>query len=174
MSELLQEGFAINTGYFAAAASIRGTFDTRNDTFDKEKHAVTYKFTQGSVLRKQAAEILHVSNTNYGIQTVKDTHTGSENNLLTPNSPLKVSGIKLKLTGSNPAVGVYFVNQTTGERTKVDSTDIVINQNSQLMLIIPALQPDSYCIEHVTQYAGSTIPLTEPRTSTFAPTLQVN
>jgi len=178
MNELLQEGFAINTGYFAAAASIRGTFDSGNDTFDKEKHAVTYKFTQGSVLRKQAAEtqaeILHVSNTNYGIQTVKDTHTNSENKVLTPNSPLKISGIKLKLTGSHPTVGVYFVNQTTGERTKVDSTDIVVNLNNQLMVMIPDLQPGPYCIEYVTQYAGSTIPLTEPRTSTFAPTLQVN
>ena len=92
---------------------------------------------------------------------------------MTPNSPLKISGIKLKLTGSHPTVGVYFVNQTTGERTKVDSTDIVVNLNNQLMVMIPDLQPGSYCIEHVTQYAGKGTPLLEPRTSTFVRTLQV-
>jgi len=177
MGELLAEGFAINTGYFAATASIRGSFNSKHDTFDKEKHAVTYKFTQGSVLRKKAAEthaeILHITSTRYGIQYVVDNHSGSENNLLTPSNALKIKGINVKLVGSHPDVGVYFINETTGERTKVPATDVVINENSRLMIMIPDLQSGSYHLEYITQYAGSAIPLAEPRSSTFAPTLQV-
>lgn len=177
MGELLSNGFAINTGYFAAAASIRGSFASRHDNFDKKKHAVTYKFTQGAILRKKAsetqAEILHVSDQNYGIQQVIDNHSGSENDLLTPSNALKIKGIKIKLIGTHPDVGIYFINETTGERTKVPAFDIVTNLNSQLIVVIPDLQPGSYRLEHITQYAGSTIPLTEPRTSTFALTLRV-
>lgn len=177
MSELLCDGFAINTGYFAAAASIRGSFGSKHDKFDKEKHAVTYKFTQGTVLRKKAsetqAEILHISGSSYGIQHVLDNHSGSINDLLTPSNALKMKGVKLKLVGTHPDVGIYFINETTGERTKVPAFDVVINQNSQLVVVIPELQPGSYRLEHITQYAGSNIPLAEPRTSTFAPTLRV-
>ncbi len=177
MGELLSNGFAINTGYFAATASIRGSFNSKHDTFDKEKHAVTYKFTQGSVLRKKAAEteaeILHISGTRYGIECVLDHHTGSENNLLTPSNALKITGVNLKLVGSHSDVGVYFINETTGERTKVPATDVITNENARLMIVIPDLQPGSYRLEYVTQYAGKGTPLLEPRSSTFVPTLQV-
>ncbi|MDD4990637.1 MAG: DUF4469 domain-containing protein [Paludibacter sp.] len=128
-------------------------------------------------MRKKAstteAEIVYVASNNFGIQQVVDNHTGSENNLLTPSNALKIKGIKIKLVGTHPDVGVYFINETTGERTKVPAYDIVTNLNSQLMVIIPELQPGCYRLEHITQYAGSAILLAEPRTSTFAPTLQV-
>jgi hypothetical protein len=177
MGELLSDGFAVNTGYFVAAASIRGTFNSKHDTFDKEKHAVTFKFTQGSVLRKKAAEtqaeILQITSVNYGIESVLDNHTDSENHLLTPGNNLHIKGIKLKLTGTHPNVGVYFINETTGERTKVPAADVVINENARLIVVIPDLKPGSYRLEHVTQYAGSSIPLTKPRSSIFSPTLLV-
>jgi hypothetical protein len=177
MSELLADGYAINTGYFDAAASIRGSFDFKHDKFDADRHAVTYKFSQGAVMRKKArtteAEILHVANNNFGIQHVLDNYSGSENDLLTPSNVLKIKGIKLKLVGTHPDVGVYFVNETTQERTKVPTTDVVINQNNQLLIMIPNIQPGSYRLEHITQYAGKGTPLLEPRTSTFVRTLQV-
>jgi len=177
MGELLAEGFAINTGYFAATASIRGSFNNKNDQFESERHSVTFKFSQGSVMRNKAAktqaEILHITSAKYGIQQVVDNHTGSENNLLTPSNALKIKGVNLKLVGSHPDVGVYFINEATGERTKVPATDVITNENSRIMIVIPDLQPGSYRLEYITQYAGSAIPLTEPRSSTFALTLQV-
>ena len=177
MSELLADGYAINTGYFEAAASIRGSFDFKHDKFDADRHSVTYKFSQGAVMRKKAstteAEILHVATNNFGIQHVLDNHSGSEDNLLTPSNALKIKGIKIKLVGTHPDVGVYFINETTGESTKVPTYDIVTNLNSQLMVMIPELQPGSYRLEHITQYAGKGKPLLEPRTSTFVRTLQI-
>ena len=177
MSELLSDGFAINTGYFAATASVRGSFNSKSDQFDAERHGVTFKFTQGSVLRKKAvethAEILHGISMNYAIHNVKDSRSGSENDLLTPGNNLHINGLKLKLTGMHPDVGVCFVSETTGERTKVPAMDVVINQNNRLLIMIPDLQPGSYRIEHTTQYAGNSIPLAEPRSTTFVRTLRV-
>ena len=177
MSELLSDGYAINTGYFEAAASIKGSFDFKNDKFDADRHSVSYKFSQGAVMRKKGltteAEILHVATNNFGIQHVLDNHSGSEDNLLTPSNALKIKGIKIKLAGIHPDVGVYFINETTGERTKVPPTDVLTNQNSQLMVMIPELQPGLYRLELLTQYAGSTILLAEPRCTTLAPLLHV-
>ena len=177
MAELLTDGFAINTGYFAASASVKGSFTTKRDEFDPERHAVSFKFSQGAVMRKKAkstkAEILHVVSSNYGIQSIRDNFSGSENHLLTPGNALHIKGMKLKLTGTNPEVGIYFLNDTNGERIKVPLTDVLVNQNNRLMIVIPDLQSGTYRLEHFTQYAGSNIPLTEPRSTTFATLLQV-
>ena len=177
MGELLTDGFAINTGYFAASASIRGSFKHKNDIFDSKRHSVNFKFSQGAVLRKKAAEtqaeILHVVSNSYGIQSVKDNHSHSENELLTPGNALHIKGLKLKLTGNHPDVGVYFISETTGECSKVPTTDVLNNLNNQLLIVIPDLQPDTYRLKHITQYAGNSIPLAEVRSTTFAPILRV-
>jgi len=177
MGELLADGFAINTGYFGALASVKGSFAYKNDNFDAKRHAVSFKFTQGALMRKKAsetqAEILHIASANYGIQHVLDHHTGSENNLLTPSNALKIKGKYVKLIGTHPDVGVYFINETTSERIKVPATDVVINENSRLLIVIPQLQPGLYHLEYITQYAGKGTPLLEPRSSIFVCTLHV-
>ena len=177
MAELLAEGFAINTGYFGASASVKGSFKHINDHFDIQRHAVAFKFTQGVVMRKKAAitqaEILPVVSAGHGIQQVLDHHTGSENNLLTPSNALKIKGKNMKLIGSHPDVGVYFINETSGECTKVPATDVVLNENSRLMIVIPELLPGTYRLEYITQYAGKGKPLLEPRSSTFERPLHV-
>ena len=98
--------------------------------------------------------------------------TGSENDLLTPNRNLKIKGYKLKLAGENPAVGVYFVNEATAERTKVDASDIVTNNPSELVIVIPTLAAGKYTLEVTSQFGGSFI-LKEPRTSVLDKILTV-
>jgi|GEM_PF-401750 len=177
MGELLADGYAINTGYFAAGATIRGSFKHENDKFDAERHSITYKFSQGAVLRKRnagtKAEILHIRTSIYGFQQVKDSYSGSEYDLITPGGGLKIKGIKMKLTGSHPDVGLYFISETTGERTKVPAVDVITNQNNNLLILIPRLQPGSYRLEHITQYAGKGTPLNEPRSCTLLQILRV-
>ena len=177
MSELLDKGFAINTSYFVAVPTIKGSFNNKNDKFDAERHSVTYKFSQGALLRERAAkiqaEILHVNYRGYGIQKVKDTYSNTTNDLLTPGSALKIKGQKIKLTGAHPDVGIYFISETTGQRTKVTQVSIITNQNNNLLILIPYLQPDSYRLELITQYAGKSTPLNEPRSITLESILRV-
>lgn len=95
------------------------------------------------------------------------------NDLLTPNRNLKIRGYKLKLVGDHPEVGVYFVNEATAERTKVDATDIVTNNPSELVIVIPALAAGVYVLEVSSQFSGSSTPLKEVRTSRFDKVLTV-
>jgi hypothetical protein len=98
--------------------------------------------------------------------------TASVNDLLTPGRNLKIAGYKIKIAGSNTANGIYFVNQATSERTKVDISDIVTNNPSELIVVIPDLAAGTYLLEVTTQYTPSTL-LKEPRLTTFDKTLTV-
>jgi hypothetical protein len=55
-----------------------------------------------------------------------------------PDRDLHIIGHKLKIAGTEEeAIGVYFINQDTQESTKVDATDIVTNNPSKLIAVIP-------------------------------------
>jgi hypothetical protein len=170
MAYSLCDGFSVNTGYFSAAAHIKGVFGSANETFDREKHSLSFDFIQGAALRRETdsvtVEIMDTADSAPGIAQVTDVKTGSVNDLLTPNRNLRIGGDKLKIAGDNAANGIYFVNQDTQARTKVDVADIVINNPSELIIVIPALLAGSYGLEVVTQYAVSKL-LVEPRTAIF-------
>ena len=117
--------------------------------------------------------ITGVGESSITVAQVTDVKTGSVNDLLTPNRNLKIRGYKLKLVGDHPEVGVYFVNEATAERTKVDATDIVTNNPSELVIFIPALVACIYTLEVSSQFSGSSTPLKEVRTSRFDKVLTV-
>jgi vacuolar-type H+-ATPase subunit F/Vma7 len=95
------------------------------------------------------------------------------NNRITPNRNLRIRGSKLKLAGDNPEVGVYFVNEATGEQIKVEADEIVDNKPSELVIVIPQLAAGLYFVQVHTQYAGSSTILKEPRITSFDKTLTV-
>jgi nucleoid DNA-binding protein len=178
MAYNLCDGFSINTGWFTASAHIKGVFDSPNETFNRDKHTLSFDFQQGSQLRREidnvAVEILGVADHALSIAKVTDVKTGSVNDLLTAGRNLKISGHKLKIAGDNAANGVYLVNQTTGERVKTDASDIVTNNPSELIILVPALPAGTYKVEVTTQY-GNNIKtlLKEPRTTVLDKVLTV-
>ena len=177
MAYQLCDGFSVNTGYFTATTLIRGVFNSPTETFNPEKHSLIFQFNQGDTLRMELdsieVNITGVGESSITVAQVTDVKTGSVNDLLTPNRNLKIRGYKLKLVGDHPEVGVYFVNEATTERTKVDTTDIVTNNPSELVIVIPALAAGIYTLEVSSQFSGSSTPLKEPRTSKFDKVLTV-
>jgi len=177
MSYQLSDGFSVNTGYFTASTLIKGVFNSPGETFNTAKHSIIFQFNQGDTLRKELpgieVDILGVADSSISVAQVTDVKTGSVNDLLTPNRNLKIKGYKLKLTGDNPNVGVYFVNQTTSERSKVADDDIVTNNPSELVIVTPALAIGMYTLEVTSQYSGSSTALKDPRTSAFEKILTV-
>ncbi len=92
--------------------------------------------------------------------------------MLTPGRNLKINGHKVWVAGEHADNGVYFVNQTLGERMKVDPTDIAINNPSELIVVIPALAAGTYKLQLTTQFSASSL-LKEPRTVIFDKVLTV-
>jgi nucleoid DNA-binding protein len=178
MSYCLCDGFSINTGYFTAQASLKGVFHSANEEFNREKHSVSFDFHQGSLLRKELEnveiDIVGLADASCSITQVIDVKTGSINEFLTPNRNLKISGSKIKIAGDKESNGVYFVNQETNERIKVDTSDIVTNNPSKLIVVIPALSAGSYQLEVATQFSGSGgITIKEARSAMFDKPLTV-
>jgi hypothetical protein len=173
MAYLLGDGFAVNTGYYAVQPVVRGSFFSPNDKFDPAKHSLNLDFNMGSRLCKElsAAEvqIMGVADAGAYVAQVIDVKTGSVNDLITTNRNLRILGSKLKITGESEDIGVYFVPQDGGERVKVDPSDIVTNDPSEVMVFTPALPAGAYTVEVVTQFtgSGSRASLKAPRTVAF-------
>ncbi|MGE4513613.1 MAG: DNA-binding domain-containing protein [Chryseobacterium sp.] len=168
MAYQLCDGFSINTGYFTASTTIRGVFDSPSETFNKDKHSIIFQFNQGEKLRAEIpnieVEILGVAESSAVILQVTDVKSGSVNDLLTPGRNLKIVGSKIKVAGEDASVGIYFVDAASQARTKVDPTDIVTNNPSEVIVVIPELPSGNYNLEIVTQFTDSSM-LKQPRTA---------
>jgi hypothetical protein len=67
-----------------------------------------------------------------------------------------------------------FVNQETKAKVKVDASDIVTNNPSELIIVIPGLEAGTYKLEITTQCGtNSKQLLKEPRTAIFERVLTV-
>jgi hypothetical protein len=176
MAYQLCDGFSVNTGYFTASTTIRGVFDSPSETFNKDKHSIIFQFNQGEKLRTEVpnieVEILGVAEASSVILQVTDVKSGSVNDLLTPGRNLKIVGSKIKVAGEDASVGVFFVNTATDARTIVEESDLVTNNPSEVIVVIPALPAGAYRLEIATHFTGSYL-LKEPRTAVFERELTV-
>ena len=143
MAYRLCDGFAVNTGYFTAMPVVRGVFLNPNETFDPQRHTLQFQFTQGELMRREIEDvevkIMGVAETGLYIGQVEDMKSRTVNEVLTPGFNLRVTGTKLRVVGDKPGVGIFFRETATNTATKVDEGDIVVNNPSELMIIIPAL-----------------------------------
>jgi hypothetical protein len=178
MAYSLCDGFSINAdGWFNASPCIRGVFNSPDEQFDPAKHTISFEFHQGALLRKELeqveVEIFGEADPSFYIARVTDMKTGSVNDILTPGRNLRISGSKLKISGNNPSNGVYFMRQDTQEYIAVDSSDIVVNKPSELLIVIPQLAAGTYRVNVITQHGGTT-QLKEPRNFLFDKLLTVS
>ena len=178
MGYQLCDGFSVNTGYFTASPSIRGVFNSPTEKFNSNKHSILFQFNQGEMLRNElpgiTVEILGTAESGAFIGQVLDLKSGMVNDLLTPNRNLKINGAKIKLAGYKPEIGVYFVNQATQVRVKVDESDIVTNNPSEAMILIPALPAGEYKLQITSMFSGNASKLLkEVRTTIFDKVLTV-
>jgi hypothetical protein len=179
MGFLLCDGFSINAEWFTAEPHIRGVFESPQEHFNPEKHTFLFELHQGSRLRKElslvSVDILGVADTGISIAQVVDMKTGSVNDLLTPDRNLKISGHKVKVVGDKPGVGVVFHCESAAVGPfPVDPEDIIINNPSELMIVIPETMPSAaYRLEITTQFSIGQRLLNEPRTAVFDKILTV-
>jgi hypothetical protein len=177
MGYQLCDGFAVNTEWFLASLHAKGTVNSPLERYNPEKHKLVFEFHQGVLLRREIpniqVEILGVANTDGDIAQVVDVKTGSVNDLLTPGRNLRISGAKIRIAGENTSNGVYFLRTDTGTSVKVDPSDIVVNNPSEVIIVIPDLDGKAtYRLEIVTQYTISS-QLKTPRAITFDKLLTV-
>lgn len=170
MGYQLSDGFSVNAEYFTATPQIKGLFKGPTDTFDPNRHTISFLFNQGAAMRSllpdMSIDVVGVAETGINIAEVIDVKSGSINQLLTPNRNLRIKGSKLKIAGDEQAVGIFFTKIASKERFKVEANDIVTNNPSELIIVVPQLPSGIYSLEIVSQYGGTNL-IKEPRTATF-------
>ncbi|MDR1220225.1 MAG: DUF4469 domain-containing protein [Treponema sp.] len=176
IESIIAEGGAVNTELFNAFPSISGVFDTPDEPFDHTKHKVNIKLHPGVVLRSAIASVktrrIAAAVTGTVITSVTDLKTGLINGTLTPGRDVKLSGAKLKIAGDKLDVGLYFVPAGSGAEVKVDPSDIVVNNPSEVIAVIPALPAGTYRVRIITQFSAGKH-LKTPHTYTFDKDLTV-
>ena len=164
MTDLILNGYSVNTGLFRAVAQLTGVIE--GGVWNKEKNSIYVSFTQDKALREAiaqtAVEILgEKSNIMYILET-EDKKTGLKDGSATAGN-FFVRGAMLKVVGDDESVGVTLTNEAKAV-TKLTDDLITINNPSSLTLLLPAdLAEGEYTLTVMTQFANSGHMLKTPR-----------
>ena len=177
VEEFISEGGSINTELFHAHTSIKGVFNGDNDGFDSSRHKIRLNLSSGPLLR-DAPKKLKVKKVNPGarsfIQSVTDIRTGTVNGSITPGKNIRIKGSGVKIKGDDPSCGLYFIPAKTSSSTvKVELSDVVINNPSQIIAVIPKLEKGNWSVKLVTQYRKGSTLRKAPHSVTFERNLVV-
>lgn len=165
VSDLLLNGFSVNTGLFRATPQFRGVID--NGVWNPDKNSIYVAFNQDKVLREAIAQtsvnILGEKGDAMYILGVENASTHAKDGTATAGRNLIVMGRLLKVAGDDESVGIYLTNPE-GTQEKLPADHLAQNNPSQLMLLLPAdLMAGEYTLTIVTQFSASGKFLKNPR-----------
>ncbi|MDR1223542.1 MAG: DUF4469 domain-containing protein [Tannerella sp.] len=170
-------GWNVDTGLVYLRAIITGVFFGKK--FDPVKNGVYVSATQGMEIRKELSntevEILGEMPDVIHIYQVINLQTKAADGTLIRSRNAEVEGSYIKVTGSDPTVGVYLESADDSQLSyKLDADLIVVNNPSKLLLLIPAeWQPGAYRLKVITQFTGAGKQLKAPRQAVFDQELTV-
>jgi hypothetical protein len=145
IKDVLLEGGVVSLPLFKAQCSISGNFKSSTDRFDKKRHTVQVKMKPGKRLKEITLHIKpeRVDNTLPSplIKSFTDLASGIQNKQIIPGSPAIIKGKHLKFDPSDPRQGIFFISENK-PNTKAEI--VHINTFSQLVFIIPNLEPGAY------------------------------
>lgn len=163
--KLLLQGLRVNDGFCNASLTCRGL--ARGNAWDPATNSLAVNLQPSQELRDVIEGNVTINVTGERptaayIAAGEDVATKAEGNLTQPGSIYTVRGKRIKVEGTDPTVGLFFVS-ATGQETKV--TQLAVNNPSELTFVVPAtLEDGTYTLRVVTQHTGGGTLLKTPRT----------
>lgn len=169
-ADMVLTGYNVNTGLVYMRSVIKGAFYDK--TWKADTNPVYIAINQGLDLRNAVAEttvvILGEQAEPIEILSLTDSTTGKTDGTLTKGRNAELKGSYLKIVGDSPNCGVSFRNTATQNVTKLATGDIVLNEPSRLLILVPAtLAAGEYELSVTTQFTGGSTMLNSPRTVTI-------
>lgn len=165
------DGFAVDFGVCHIYPSVKGAFPTANSRYDAEVNSVTARFSQTVAMRQalQSALIEVVGDAIVGpaVSEVEDMKTREINSTITPGRNLCLRGSRIRISGEDPANGIRFVPVGEGQAVEVPVDDVVVNDPSMVLILVPLLANGEYYLELTTQFSSKNTNVKEPRTERF-------
>lgn len=169
-ADLVLSGYNVNTGLVYMRPVIKGVFYDK--TWNAGVNSVYITINQGADLRNAVAEtvveIMGEQSNPLEILSITDSSTGKTDGTLTLGRNAELRGSYLKIAGDHPDCGITFTNTDTQVVTKLAMGDIVLNEPSRLLILVPAaLAKGEYELTLTTQFTSGSIILKTPRTASF-------
>jgi hypothetical protein len=163
MAYRLQDGFAVNTGYFNVAPRIMGVFNSATERFDRAKHRLSFDFKQGGLIRKGLenieVQITGVAKQANVIARFFDVASETENEFITNGGQFVIEGVRIKIAGEDPACGVYITPLAEPEAAvKISARSLAVNSSSKIVGALPQLYQNpggEYKISVKTQFGAN-------------------
>ena len=119
IQKLTMNGMRVSNGLFSAVATPKGK---GGSTWDPKVNELNISITQGNswrdAIRDTTVNVIGYKSDVMYITTITNAATRATNGTATQGRPLKVEGSYLKVVGSDPSVGIYFID-SEGEETQV-------------------------------------------------------
>ena len=168
----LVDGSNVEFGLGISGLVIGGAFIGESAQFDPAVHTLSVSTVLSADVREALTRVqikmLGVAKTDPMISKVIDVTTGEVNTTLTPGGGLNLEGLRIRVVGEDPAVGIAFRSVNGDETVKVPMTSLLVNNPSAISLIIPAtLEVGEYYLELTTQFSNSNGLLKSPRTAVY-------
>jgi hypothetical protein len=173
----LADGFSVDNGYYSIRPAIKGAFEHAESPIDLEKNRIDFTFQKRKGMRELlkyiTVKLQGIAQTEAYIGEIEDVSTQSVDDALSPGGVLIITGYKIKIDGPDADNGVYFIDASSGARTKVTS-HFVENLPSRLVIQIPALGAGIYHLEISTQFSGNAKYIKAPRIVNYGADLTVS
>ncbi|HAP44399.1 MAG TPA: hypothetical protein DD477_06130 [Spirochaetaceae bacterium] len=167
---LLATGSAVNvldicTAYLGVKGGVSGDNPSPTElnrfelhcTPTTEAHAITTNLSTASVNKTEPGGF---------INRIVDLFSSQADSRITAGRSLRLSGQRLRVTGDDPRVGIYFVDTLDAAvRIQVPASYLTCNRPGQLEFFVPdqLAVGQSYRLELVSQYSSGDYQVKEPR-----------
>jgi hypothetical protein len=156
-----------------------GVFIGDRPTWDGREHSLSLLATAAADVREAikniVPEVLGMAQSGMFINLLTDVTSGEVNARITPGGGVNMSGVKIKVIGDAPEVGIHLTEINTGTVTAIPATSILVNDPSKVTFIVPANLPTGdYKLSVTTQYLPNSVMLKEARTYVFDYVLACN
>jgi hypothetical protein len=112
-----------------------------------------------------AVEVLGMAQSGLFINSLTDVVSGEINARITPGGAVNLTGVKIKIAGDAPGVGLHLTEINTETVTEIPMTSIPVNEPSKITFVVPVdLSAGDYRLSITTQFLPNTTLLKEPRT----------
>ena len=166
VSELVLNGYSVNTGLFRAVPQFRGVID--GGVWNPEKNSIYVSFNQDKDLREAIArtgvKILGAKGDPAYFIGGEDAATRATDGSATAGRNYRLQGKNIKVTGTDSAVGIVLIDEK-GTETKLPMDMIAVNNPSEVLVLLPAdLKDGVYEFRLTTQFSTGNKLLKVPRT----------
>jgi hypothetical protein len=177
--EAVCEAKTVEFGLVHNRLGCNGVFIGDHPSWDSKEHSLSLIATAIADVREAIKninpEVLGMAQSGMFINLLTDVSSGEINARITPGGGVNLSGVKIKIAGDAPEVGIHLTEINTGTVTAIPANSVLVNDPSKITFIVPTnLSTGDYKLSITTQFLPNNALLKEPRNYVFDYVLACN